>query len=132
MSSYERSLRESPGFTLGTALEFAQDDFREAFFSVWGIDASAPPGGMDFDEWLAVKRVYGMAQQVASVARQLLKRRGVGPQKLQVGTQLASEALDREQDIRELEGRLAGLMSTDELMAVQRFLNTPSASDPRT
>ncbi len=85
MGQYRHLLESSPGCTLGAALEFTESDFREDFADIWGLDAKSPPTGMAHDDWLACRRVYGMARQVADVAMLLVRHKGVGVNRLAIG-----------------------------------------------
>jgi hypothetical protein len=131
MGAYRYLLESSPGFTLGAALEFTESDFREDFADVWHLDADFPPEGMDHDDWLACRRVYGMARQVADVAMLLVRRKGIGPQRLAVGEQLHAEARAHDRHLDELLEAVRPHLEPKDFARVQAQLDRPSADDPR-
>ena len=131
MGAYRYLIESSPGFSLGLALEFAESDFREDFVDAWGLEADAPPEGIDHDDWLTCRRVYGIADQVANVALLLVRRKGLGPQRLAIGSQLAEEARSREEQLNELLEAVKPHLTSEAFARVQNQLETPSASDPR-
>lgn len=131
MGAYRYLLESSPGFTLGAALEFAESDFREDFADVWRLEAASPPAGMDHDDWLACRRVYGMARQVADVAMLLVRRKGIGEQRLAVGDQLQADAQAHNQHLDELLESVKPHLEPHDFARVRAQLDRPSADDPR-
>ncbi len=131
MGAYRYLIESSPGFSLGAALEFAESDFEEDFLKVWGLDADAPPEGVERDDWLACRRIYGIASQIAEVALLLVRQKGIGPQRLATGSQLADEARSRDEQLSELLESVEPHLAPEVFARVRDQLEAPSASDPR-
>jgi hypothetical protein len=92
MGPYTDLIAQNAEYTLADALDAAESDFRQDFLEYWGLNASAPPEGVELDEWRDLRQLYGLAKQVAGVATKLVSRKGLGPQRLAEGAAIAAEA----------------------------------------
>lgn len=131
MGAYRYLIESSSGFSLGAALEFTESDFREDFIAVWGLEADAPPDHVERDDWLACRRIYGMASQIAEVALLLVRQKGIGAQRMATGSQLATEARSHDQHLNELLDAVKPHLAPEDFARVRDQLEAPSADDPR-
>lgn len=132
MGQYADLMRKFPGLTLGAALQFAQTDFQEDFLELWGLDESAPPPHLDRDDWLAARQVHGRAQQIGAIAMLLLKRKGVGPQGLALGSQLSQEASAYARRIEETLALVADSIPAEDFAQLEGRLKSGDTVDPLT
>lgn len=44
------------------------DAYGEDFHDYWALRTAAPPEGVNFDEWIQLRQLHGLAQQVANIA----------------------------------------------------------------
>jgi len=91
LGDYVDRLQQYPSFTLADAVSEACGDFEDAFFEYWGVNAKVLPDTLSHDDWLEAKRLYGLAQQIASLGATLVHRKGIGPERLAEPGALAAE-----------------------------------------
>lgn len=130
MDEYAEFIR-SCQTALGVELDLSADRFAEAFEVEWGLNRAEAPEGMDADSWLACKRVYGIAGQVAETALRLVREKGVGDGRLTEGDRLTEEAREVERKHNEIRETLGPYLTHDQRLDLERLLRQPSADDPR-
>lgn len=92
MGPYTDMIAQNAEYSLADALRDAEDDFRQDFIEYWGLESPAPPDGVELDEWRDLRKLYGLAKQVAGVAATLVRQKGLGPQRLAEPAAIAEEA----------------------------------------
>jgi hypothetical protein len=102
MGQFEYDFNNNAAFTLDDALDGVASDFPDDFLTHWGLQSSEPPPHLERDEWLELRRIYGTASQLASIAGALVQRKGVGKDRLALGALLQQEANRQQRQIEDL------------------------------
>lgn len=132
MSGWEDQIVSNTQHTLADILEWTASDFYDDFIRVWGIEAAIPPEGMDHDDWLNVRRIYGLGEQIALLAISLVAKKGVGPSRTAEAVSIAEESAQFEEVVRRIRKKAAE-SEDPELHDVVKLLRLPTQpSDPRT
>ena len=115
-------------------LGWFRDDFETEFDRYWWLDSPSPPDDSSADAWRALVQVRDLADSVASVAKSLLRRRGLGASRLQAGAQLAAEADRMEKNVALILERakgMAGLTDVQRAKLAEALESPGSIDDPR-
>jgi hypothetical protein len=128
---YLELIKENPGVSATSFIDDARDDFFDAFKEVFGLESKAPPPSMTLDDWLAARKVYGMARQIAGIAASLVRQKGIGSDRLAFGASLAADARAHSKAIEEFVESYQGQIPDDKLRQLRALLDAFDASDPR-
>ena len=132
MGPYTDLIDYDSAYSLANALDDAESDFRGDFIDYWGLEGHEPPEGMDRDEWLELRKLYGLAEQIGEVASTLIKRKGLGPQRLAQPAVMAAEARDFQAQVDKVLDAIKERFGLDTWAAFDSALLPHDASDPRT
>jgi hypothetical protein len=132
MGPWTDMIANNAEFSLADALDFTEGDFRSDFLEYWGLDASSAPDWMDHDQWLQLRKLHGFAAQISEIVSTLLKRKGVGPDRLAQPAILAQEAAFFQTQVNEALAFIEQKSGADAKWQAYSRLTPQAPSDPRT
>lgn len=123
---------ENTSFTLDDALDITGGNYEQDFREYWGLEASTAPDWMEHDDWLAVKKAFGMGVQSAALALALVAPKGVGPGHLESLKEVRRKAEEFSETLRDI--KLSAIESGNEnlLSAIKRIEDPVAPGDSRT
>lgn len=132
MSVWTDMIANDAEFSLNDALDSTEDDFSSDFREYWGLESSAPPDWMDPTEWLELRKLYGLAGQIAEVTSTLVKRKGLGDARLAQPAALSAEAKAFQAKIDDLLALVESKGGLEAWGKIYWKLTPQAPSDPRT
>lgn len=132
MGQYTDLIAHDATYSLHDALDSSRSDYREDFYDYWGLTASEPPDTVEKEEWLELRQLYGLAQQVANVASSLIKHKGIGSKRLSEADTLAQDARSLQDKIDQALETIRERLGTDAWTKAYWTLLPQTAADPRT
>src|SRR5687767_4045651 len=130
---YEQSIESDARFSLADALADAEQCYTDAFLAHWNFSDNAPPHEVSWEDWSRLREWYELARKLAHIAASLVKRKGVGPERLGRPGQLLEEAVWMQTTINQLLGVAREELPPEKARELVEVLQSPwLPSDPRT
>jgi len=86
---------------------------------------------MDRDDWIQCRKVYGKAGQIASVAKNLIRQKGLGERRLAEPAFLEKEAKSHQNIVDDVLSQAKEQPSKDEWKKLDYLLSPLAPADPR-